>query len=390
MRRGRFRIGITTEVDSAYTERYTVHKSGGTSITYGQPPIHVPGAVVPSRTVIINDPGFVTLTAERRPMFPTRFCLVVKANNSGLPVEVSYLILDPSGTPAHPSQGMTVHPTADTQAIQCPPAIPGPTNSQEIKGQQFFHTEVGGWENPRFHANPQSFLLPHDRTCVLLLARYEHIYTVFLREHEGQLTYKVLKGGTFNGLQVPGLGEVTREGSSFKIRSFGPPVEVGLWAAGKYLHDEVNGWELPEYKGNPKLYKIPHYGMFMLMIARYDKVGLIIGNENDGQLGTICIVGSYDWEFVPQTVSGLCTITRTGAHSGREIEVKAITEWPVEVSQFSFSNSCWQWEVSGWEQQKFVLDHYTPGFLMTSGDGNKVGVFFYNENDGQLGVLPLP
>ena len=31
MRRGRFRIGIITVVDSADTKRYTVHKSGGTS-----------------------------------------------------------------------------------------------------------------------------------------------------------------------------------------------------------------------------------------------------------------------------------------------------------------------------------------------------------------------
>ncbi len=365
---------------------------GGLVVAHGQTPIHIPGAVVPLRTVIINDPSFVTLTAERLPFSPSRFCLVVKANNPDLPVEVSYLLLDSSGTPAHPSQGIVVHPPADTQGIQCPKTVSSPG----ITGQQFFHTEVGGWENPRFHANPQSFLLPHYRTCVLLLARYEHIYVVFLRENDGQLTYKVLRGGPFNGLRVPGLGEVTREGSSFRIYSFGTPVEVGLWAKGKYLHDEVNGWERPEYKGNPKLYKIPHYGMFMLMIARYDKLGLIIGNENDGHLGAVCVVGSYDWESVPQTVPDLCTIKGTGGHEGREIEIRATAGLPVEVSQFSFSNSCWQWEVNGWEQpgvvpnpQRFVLNHYTPGFLMTS-RYNKIGVFFYNENDGQLGVLPLP
>lgn len=365
---------------------------GGLGVVRGQTPIHIPGAVVPPRTVIINDPGFVTLTATRLPFSPSRFCLIVKANNPALPVEVSYLVLDSSGTPTHPSQGVVVYPTGDTQAIQCPKTA----SFQGMKGQQFFHTEVGGWASPRFRANPQNFLLPHYRTCILLLARYEHIYVVFLRENDGQLTYKVLRGGPFNGLRVPGLGEVTREGNSFRIYSFGPPVEVGFWAKGKYLHDEVNGWERPEYKGNPKLYKIPHYGMFMLMIARYGKLGLIIGNENDGQLGTVCVVGSYDWESVLQTVPSLCTIKGTGAHSGREIEVRAITGSSVEVSHFSFSNSSWQWEVNGWAQpgfvpnpQKFVLGHYTPGFLMTS-QYNKIGVFFYNENDGQLGVLPLP
>ncbi|MGB9803904.1 copper amine oxidase N-terminal domain-containing protein [Desulfofundulus sp.] len=77
------------------------------------------------------------------------------------------------------------------------------------------------------------------------------------------------------------------------------------------------------------------------------------------------------------------------------VEVKATGGDPVEVSHFAFDNTCWQWEVNGWARpgfasnpQTFALKHYTPGFLMVSRYG-KVGIFFYNENDGQLGVLPV-
>jgi hypothetical protein len=38
--------------------------------------------------------------------------------------------------------------------------------------------------------------------------------------------------------------------------------------------------------------------------------------------------------------------------------------------------------------QSFALKHYTPAFLMVSRYG-KAGIFLYNENDGQVGVLPV-
>ncbi|MDH7578394.1 MAG: copper amine oxidase N-terminal domain-containing protein, partial [Bacillota bacterium] len=148
------------------------------------------------------------------------------------------------------------------------------------------------------------------------------------------------------------------------------------------------------------LYDIPRYGMFMLMIARYDKLGLIVGNFNDGRLGTICFTGSR--YLVGETVPGLCEIYSVGGLDLEgttdpipHIEVKATAGKPVEVSHFAFDNTCWQWEVGGWAREEFKsnpqilpLKHYTPGFFMVS-RYDKVGIFFYNENDLQTGVLPL-
>ncbi|MGB9920950.1 MAG: stalk domain-containing protein [Moorellales bacterium] len=330
--------------------------------------------------VIINDPSFVTLTAvpNGAPGADTAFNLEVKANNPALPVELSYLVLDPNATPANPASGVEVHPDGECE-------------TGWASGQHFYHTEIGGWSRPQFATNPQSFPLPHYRTCILMLARYEKLYVVFLRENDGQLTYRVLQGGPFTGLDVPGLAKVTRQGNRFEVRSYGGPVEVSLWAKGQYFHDEVAGWTQPEFKENPKYYEIPHYGMFMLMIARYDKVGLVLGNENDGQLGAVVLTGSHGWT-TPEVVQDLCAVRGTG---GPQVEVRATGGDPVEVSHFAFDNTCWQWEVNGWGKaefapnpQTFALKHYTPGFLMVSRYG-KAGIFFYNENDGQLGVLPV-
>lgn len=341
--------------------------------------------------VIIDDPSFVTLTAvpNTAPGADTAFNLEVKENNPGLPVELSYLVLDPDATPANPASGVEVHPDGECE-------------TGWASGQHFYHTEIGGWAKPQFPANPQYFPLPHYRTCVLMLARYDKVYVVFLRENDGQLTSKVLKGGPFTGLDVPGLGKVTWQGNRFEVRSYGDPVEVGLWAKGQYIHGEVAGWARPEFKENPKYYDIPHYGMFMLMLARYDKLGLIIGNENDGQLGAVVLTGSHRWGT--ETVPGLgqlsaliprCAEGTRCPGAPAKVEVRATGSDPVEVSHFAFDNTCWQWEVNGWARpefapnpQTFELKHYTPGFLMVSRYG-KVGIFFYNENDGQLGVLPL-
>jgi len=356
-------------------------------------PLHVTKVVPigpppsPFSRIIIDDPSFVTLTAKPATTPGVAFNLEVKANNPRFPVEVSYLILDPDCSPTQPCSGITVHSDGEI------PVLP-------IHGQHFYHTEVGGWAKPEFKPNPQFFPLPHYRTCVLMLARYEKLYVVFLRENDRQLTYKVLKGGNFTKLVVPGLGEVTREGNRFKVFSYGSPIEIGLWAKGKYLHDEVAGWALPEFKQNPKYYEISHYGMFMLMVARYGKMGLIIGNENDGRLGAVVLKDSQLW--TTDTCSGLCQVSRPiplcrvrCQNAIPWVNVKATGRDPVEISHFSFDNTCWQWEVNGWARpefkpnpQTFDLKHYTPGFLMVSRYG-KVCIYFYNENDGQVGVIKI-
>jgi len=344
----------------------------------------------PAGQVLINDPSFVTLTAVPNPFGEAdiAYNLQVKANNPAYPVEVSYLLLNPNGTPQNPSTGMEVHPAGEFESAWSGAA------------QYFYHTEVGGWAQPQYKVNPQVFGLPHYRTAVMMLARYEKIYLVFLRENDGRLTYQVFKGGAFNGLDVPGLGQVTRAGNQFKIHSSGSAVEVGIWDKGQYRHDEVKGWAQQSYQANDKLYDIPHYGMFMLMIARYDKLGLIVGNFNDGQLGTICFTGSR--YLMRETVPGLCEVSSVGGldlegttDRSPRIEVKATAGKPVEVSHFAFDNTCWQWEVGGWAREEFKpnpqilpLKHYTPGFFMCS-RYDKAGIFFYNENDLQMGVLPL-
>lgn len=349
-----------------------------------------PVAVPPpaSGTVIVDDPSFVRLTAVPNPgyhlMWATDYVLEVKAMDPSEPVEFSYLVTDSEGTPANPTTSVENR------------------GSNFIAGwdpgkQYYFFTRVGGPGGPEIAVNPQYFPLPHYRTCLLVLGRHEKVYAVFLRENDGQLTYKVLRGGPFTGLDVPGLGKVTWQGERFEVRSYGGPVEVGFWVNGRYQHDEVAGWAQPGFKENPKHYYFDHYagrprlGMFMLMIARYDKMGLIIGNESEGRLGAVVLTGSHDWAM-PEAVQDLCTVRGAG---GPQVEVKATGSDPVEVSHFAFDNTCWQWEVNGWARpefapnpQTFPLKHYTPGFLMVSRYG-KIGIFFYNENDGQLGVLPV-
>ena len=346
-----------------------------------------------SGTVLVDDQSLVKLTAlanpEHRMWWATDFILEVEAQDPTRPVQVSYLVTDSNGTPANPTTGVEVRGNSFIAGWD-----PGK--------QYYFYTEVGSQAQPVYAANPQFFPLPHYRTCVMVLGGHDVMYVVFLRENDGQVTYYVLKGGSFDSLDVPDLARVTwQEGGRFEIRSYGGPVEVGLWVNGRYQHDEVAGRALPEFRPNPKYYSLDHYagrsslGMFLLMIARYGRLGLIIGNESEGKIGGVVLAGSHIWE--KEAVPGLADLTslipRT-AGAAPKIEVRATGGSPVEVSHFGFDNTCWQWEVNGtgpnYEQnpQSFVLKHYTPGFIMVSRYG-KAGVFFYNENDGRVGVLPL-
>jgi len=43
-----------------------------------------------------------------------------------------------------------------------------------------------------------------------------------------------------------------------------------------------------EFRENPKCYNIPHYGMFMLSIARYGKLGLIPHKSNAPRFASLC------------------------------------------------------------------------------------------------------
>ncbi|MGJ8454869.1 hypothetical protein ACSFC1_06140 [Pseudothermotoga sp. U03pept] len=335
------------------------------------------GLLLGENLVIIDDHTFVKLTAVENSAhnlwWSTDFVLEIYAYNSLMPVEVSYLILDGTGTPQSPSVGVDVK---------------GNNFVEGWERTSFFQTEVGGWAASGYEQNPKYLPLPHYRTCILMLARYENIYAVFLRENDGKISSKVLKGGRFTGLEIPNVARVTREGSNFVITSLGQPVEVGLWAKGSYTHDEVGGWAVSGYAAKTKQYNIPHYGMFMLMVGRYDKLGLIIGNENDGRLGTIVLTGSTS-SAVAKVVPELCEVS----FSGNRFTVSSTSSMPVEITHFGFDNTCWQWEVNGCGRpefapsvQSFSLKHYTPSLIFVN-RYDRVGVFFYNENDGIVGIL---
>ncbi len=360
-----YQIKVSTPLwsDVGWSEYFTIGSGGATQQT------------TQGDTVLIDDSSFVTLTALKN---DGQYNLEVKANNASTPVEVSYLVLNPNTSPATPSQGIEVSELSESES-----AWGGAK-------QYYGHTEVGGWTLPEYQQNQKVFTLPHYRTCVMMLARYEKIYVVFMRENDGQLSYEVFQGGAFKGLEVPGLAQVVRSGEQFQIHSLGSAVEVGIWDKGSYQHDEVTGWAQTNYQANDKLYPIPKYGMFMMLIGRYGNLGLIMGNYNDGQLGTVCFSGSK--LLGAESVAGLCEINSAGSP---HIRIRASGNDPVEVSQFAFDNTCWQWEVNGWGQegfrqnpQVFPLKHYTPGFL-TCSRYDKLGIFFYNENDAQMGVLPL-
>ncbi|HBT39661.1 MAG TPA: hypothetical protein DIT29_08325 [Pseudothermotoga sp.] len=333
-----------------------------------------------AQSAILIDDGWVRLSLlsnmSRQYPYSTGYVIEVRALNPNMPVEVSYLMIDNTGTPQQPSTNFVMK---------------GSNFDPPWDGSCFFKTEVGGWAQAEFAQNPRYLPLPHYRTCVLLLARYENIYAVFLRENDGQVGYRVLKGGPFTNFEIPSLARVERQGNDFVISSLGQPVEVGMWAEGRYTHDEVGGWASPSYAARTKRYSIPHYQMFMLMIGRYDRLALIMGKENDGRLGVIVFTrcGSLSQPGVVTTPDRLCRVSAQRTN----LTVVADFNIPVEITHFSFDNTSWQWEVGGWANpgyaariQTFTLKHYTPGLIVFNRYEN-MAVIGYNENDGIAGYV---
>ncbi len=326
------------------------------------------GAVLSRNTVLLDDHALCRLTIrenfDHRLMWATDYVLEVQGFR---PLKISYLLLDASATPKRPTQGM------------------------DIRGSNF----VAGWELGRQylfrveeHRGLQYFPFPHYRTVLLVFAGNAKVYAVFLRENDGRITSLVLQGGPFEHLVIPELGEVRFQDGSLEVRSFGEPIEVGLWMSGRYLHDEVAGHALPEFAQNPKSYALPK-GFFMAAFARYGRMGVLIGEV--GERGCVAIALSESRTLEREEVLGLCTLKST---SGPEVLVESLSG-PVEVAHFSFDNTCYQWEVGGRALPEFrenpqvlPLKHYTPGFFLVS-RYEKAGLFFYNENDGIVGVVPV-
>jgi hypothetical protein len=346
-----------------------------------------------SARVLVDDPSFVKLTALPNPghtmWWATDVILEVQAKDASRPVAVSYLMTDPSATPGKPTPNVQIRGNNFTAGWD-----PGE--------QYYFCTWVGSQSQPAYAANPQYFPLPHYRTCILTLGTLDTAYVVFLRENDGRVTYRVLKGKPFTSLDIDALAKVTwQDGVRFEVRSYGGPVEVGLWVNGRYQHDEVAGATRPEYAQNPKYYYLDHSaghpsnGMLMLMVGRYQTLALVLGSESEGHVAAVTLTSSHAWQR--ETISGLADLSalipRTPGVPAK-VEVRATGSSPVEVSHFGFDNTCWQWEVNGAapgyapNPQSFVLKHYTPALLMAS-RYDLAGVFLYNENDSQIGVIPV-
>lgn len=321
--------------------------------------------------LVIDDPSLCRLVVrenfDHHLMWATDYVLEIQKLDHNELVKVSYLLLDASGTPQSPTQGL------------------------EIRGNAF----IAGWDPGRQYffrieveSDPQYLPFPHYRTVLLVLAGEKKVYAVFLRENDRRITSLVLQGGPFTDFTVPELGEVRFQDGSLRVESFGRPVEVGLWMNGTYLHDEVAGYARPEFAANPKYYSIPR-GLFMLSFARYGKMGVLIGEKHDQ--GVVAVVLSGSKVLEREEVPGLCSLQ---SFRGPQVLVESFGG-PVEVTHFSLDNTCYQWEVGGWAQPGFrenpqvlPLKHYTPGFLLLS-RYDRVGLFFYNENDGVVGMLPV-
>lgn len=327
--------------------------------------------VLPQDMVILDDSSFCRLVVRKnfnhRLMWATDYVLEVQGINSGEPLKVSYLLLDSLGTPKKPTQGIEVRGSNFVAGWD-----PGK--------QYFFRAEVRGGSS--------YFPFPHYRTALFVLAGARKMYAVFLRENDKRITSLVLQGGPFEGLTIPGLGEVKVFDNCLEVKSFGEPMEVGLWANGVYLHDEVAGYARPEFAKNPKLYDLP-LGFFMLVVARYGKIGVVLGEKNSQGFVAFALSGTQT--LGEESVPELC---RIWSLSGPQVVVASLGE-PVEVTHFSFDNACYQWEVGGWARPEFQenpqvlpLKHYTPGFLLLN-RYDRVGLFFYNENDGVVGILPV-
>ncbi len=140
--------------------------------------------------------------------------------------------------------------------------------------------------------------LPHYKTFIFTVARpvLGKIGVIIGRENDGRLGYKAYVGAPFASLRIPGLGfteVVVRGGKLYlHIHCDNPgvrPVEYSILWGEDYHQSEAGGWARPEFEPADKYEPLPHYRTFIITIARYDKIGVMIGRENDGQVGAIIL-----------------------------------------------------------------------------------------------------
>lgn len=143
-----------------------------------------------------------------------------------------------------------------------------------------------------------SLPLPHYRTFILAVARpaLGKMGVIIGRENDGHLGYKSYLGGPFSFLLVPGLGhaDVVSQGGRLylHIHCAAPgrtPVEYSFLSGSEYRQSEAGGWARPEFTPPDKYEPLPHYETFVLVMARYEEIGIMIARENDGKVGAIIL-----------------------------------------------------------------------------------------------------
>jgi|Deesub1362A_J573_1020465.scaffolds.fasta_scaffold14999_2 hypothetical protein len=168
-----------------------------------------------------------------------------------------------------------------------------PVEYSILSGADYYQSEAGGWAKPEFAPADKYEPLPHYRTFIFVMARYGRIGGMIARENDGQVVAVVFPlGATFTRMAVPDLGSVVRDGDRLRIECFNPgrkPVEYSILSGNTYHQSEAGGWAKPEFEPAVKYEPLPHYKTFIVVIARYDEMGIMIGRENDGQVGAIIL-----------------------------------------------------------------------------------------------------
>jgi len=168
-----------------------------------------------------------------------------------------------------------------------------PVEYSILSGEDYYQSEAGGWARPEFEPADKYEPLPHYRTFIFVMARYGHIGGMIARENDDQVVAVMFPlGTTFTKMTVPDLGSVARDRDRIRIECFNPgrkPVEYSILSGNSYHQSEAGGWARPEFEPAVKYEPLPHYRTFIVTIARYDEIGIMIGRENDGQVGAIIL-----------------------------------------------------------------------------------------------------
>ncbi|MCR4427859.1 MAG: S-layer homology domain-containing protein, partial [Caldiserica bacterium] len=274
-----------------------------------------------------------------------------------------------------------------------------------LAGSTYSQSEAGGWGAPELSGNPKFEDLPHYKTFIVTIARYEKIGVAICRENDGRLgVVKVFEGTSQAAgtkiLEVKGLGKVEADLANKKLvfTCYNPgevPMEYSILAGSTYSQSEAGGWGAPELEPAVKKEVLPHYTTFIVTIARYDKMGIAICRENDGKLAVVKICEGFEEAPSPlMEIEDLGKVQADLANKKLVFTCYNPGEVPIEYSILAGSTYS-QSEAGGWGApelepavKKEVLPHYKT-FMVAMGRYEKFQVGFGRENDGVLAFYTL-